>query len=180
MSAPRTVEAKYAAIPLQEFALNVSVTGEGEVTGGKTGGTIACTKAGGASCSEEVEETKPVTLTATNLPSNWKVKEWKGVSCTGGSQTASTCEFPMPAAITAVELETEETHEQPLTVWLVGEGTVTASAGSLPGPLTCTSEECSGLFEGTVTLEEAPTGESTFGGWIGQCKHATRRRAKLT
>jgi Divergent InlB B-repeat domain len=111
-------------------------------------------------------------LTAT-LPSGWGVKEWKGVSCEGGNKS-TTCKFAMPAAPTKVEVETEATHEQPLTVYITGKGTVESSW--ITNPLVCSGsgEECAQEAEGTVTLTGHPGAGYVLAGWIG-CKKASSK-----
>ena len=124
------VTATFTKMPLPKHALEVEVKGNGEVT---SGGTIKCKEGGSAGeCSEEVEETNPVELKAAAAP-GWKLKEWKGVSCEGGSNTTATCKFPMPNTATKVEAILEETHAQPLTVFVTGEGKVTGGIGIGPG-----------------------------------------------
>ena len=156
------VTATFETIPLAEFPLEVAVTGEGEVNSTPPGIT-ACTEAGGA-CEAEFAETQTVSLHATP-EAGWKFVGWSGVACNGGN-TSATCAFAMPASALAVSAEFEESSASPLTVWIAGHGTVTSN----PLGLTCLGEECSGEFEGPVTLTAHPASGYTFVGWLG-CKH---------
>lgn len=63
-------------------------------------------------------------------------------------------------------------HVLPLTVFVTGEGEVSSSPSGIECGVTCSAEqECTGEFEGEVTLTvaKAETGY-VFAGWIG-CKH---------
>ncbi len=53
-----------------------------------------------------------------------------------------------------------------LTVFISGEGEVT----STPAGLTCTTEECTHAFEGSVMLTAKPKSGYVLAGWLG-CKH---------
>ena len=169
VNSTKEVKAKFTAVVLEEFQLEVSVTGGGEVT---STGTVACKESSGV-CLENAKETKPVTLSAHNAP-GWKFKKWSGVTCEGGSNTSETCSFKMPKAATEVKAEYEPTHEFSLNVFVTGEGEVTSNPGGITacGPLG--GAECSHPFEGAVTLTATPKKESgyVFVGWLG-CKRAT-------
>jgi hypothetical protein len=173
MSEAKEVTAEFTEVPLTPFPVEVTVTGHGEVNGAVIS---KCTEAGGLNCTEEQKETKKVTLMAT-AESGWAFAKWSGVTCAGG-QTATTCEFTMPAEAVKVSAEFVETHAFPLTVFVSGQGEVKSTLGG-PGAITCgAEEECSAEFEGEVTLEEKALPGSTFVGWFG-CKHMSGAICKV-
>ena len=155
--------------PLSKFPVTITkITGEGEVIGTTT--IKNCTQAliGKPACTEEREETKKVTLTAVPTKAGWKFKEWLGVTCEVNN-TSTTCEFTMPKAEVKPEAIFEETHAQPLTVYITGEGKVKSSPGSIAcvGPLD--TGTCTESLEGKVTLTGEPDAGYVLAGWIG-CK----------
>ncbi len=162
MSAPEKAKAVFEELVLEEFPLEVEVKGEGEVNGS---GITTCTKSGGAGCTANKKETTKVTLTATPV-AGWKFHEWTGVTCKGGN-TSNTCTFPMPYGAAKVAIEVEETHTQPLTVFVTGEGEVTGGNGIACG--TGDTGTCTESLEGKVTLTGKAGPGYVLAGWIG-CK----------
>ena len=94
MDAAKTVKAEFDSLP---YDLEVELTGPGKVSGGPIS---ECEEAAGT-CSGLVDEGEAVTLTAT-LPAHYAA-DWSGVTCT--VETATECQFAMPAADTKVEVE---------------------------------------------------------------------------
>ncbi|HEY5044670.1 MAG TPA: hypothetical protein VII53_02315 [Solirubrobacteraceae bacterium] len=89
MSAAKTVEAKFDAIPEQTLKVDKAGSGFGEVTSSPAG--ISC----GGSCEAEFDEGATVTLTAT--PSSESVfAGWSGGGCTG----TAPCQVTLAAATT--------------------------------------------------------------------------------
>ena len=173
MSAAKTVKAEFTAAVLAEFSVKVKVIGEGEVTGTK----IKCTEASGTCEEKQQEETPKVTLTATPKP-GWEIKEWSEGPCK--DTKVSSCEFTMPKAEVKAAVEFEETHAQPLTVFVTGEGTVTSNPAGITncGPLG--GVECTNQFKGAVTLTATPKPSSgyVFVGWLG-CKKASATTCEI-
>ena len=148
------VEAEFAPIPQQ--ALEVAVTGAGEVTSSPAG--IACT-VGTTPCSEGFDSEGPEsTVTLTASPNRYHhFVEWSGAdagSC--ASLTAPSCELSMSAA-RSISAEFAPTLHT-LAVAPSGPGSVDAAAGAISG-----CEEgggtCAGPYQegSTVLLAAAPS-----------------------
>jgi hypothetical protein len=169
-----TLKATFTEIVLPEFPLEVTVAGEGEVTGP----TIACTESGGT-CIEERKETETVTLTAAAEPGSHFVG-WTGVACTGGN-TSTTCSFTMPASAVNVEAEFAVTTTSPLTVFVTGEGEVSSTSpiGEISGCTSAGGSECEGQYEGPVTLTATPQTGWVLAGWVG-CRHTGGLTCEVT
>lgn len=93
MDEAKTVKAEFESLP---YNLEVELTGPGKITGGPIS---ECEESAGT-CAGLVDEGETVTLTAT-LPAHYKAT-WSGVTCT--VETATECQFAMPAADTKVEV----------------------------------------------------------------------------
>jgi hypothetical protein len=152
----KTVKAVFANTT---HTLTITPSGEGEVNGGP----IAGCSAGAGTCSGSVNEGATVTLTATPA-FGWRLDGWTG--CAPVSGHPEECEATV-SADTTVEAEFGEISGSPLIVWLTGQGTVTSTSTGL----SCSGEECAGIFEGQVQLEAHPSSGYTFAGWLG-CKHS--------
>lgn len=96
MNSASAVTAEFNPEPPAEFPVNVTVAGEGEVTGT----LIACTEAGGT-CTEDRPEGDTVALHA-EPETGWHFVGWTGVACSGGN-SGVTCSFTMPSEAANVE-----------------------------------------------------------------------------
>jgi len=94
MDEAKTVKAEFDSLP---YNLEVELTGPGKISGGPIS---ECEEAAGT-CAGMAEEGETITLTAT-LPAHYSAN-WSGVTCT--IQTATECQFAMPAADTKVGVE---------------------------------------------------------------------------
>jgi Divergent InlB B-repeat domain len=148
------------------FALTVSVTGNGTVAGP----SIACTSAGGSSCSADQAAGTTVTLTA-QPGSGASFNGWAG-ACAG---TSPSCSVTMSSA-KSVQASfsgaspNPPASDFPLGVSVTGDGTVTGggiSCGS--GATNCTVNQTAGT---TVTLTATPDTGATFTSWGGACSGA--------
>lgn len=141
--------------PVTKFQLNVSLSGEGQVTSSPSG--INCS----ANCNAEYDEGSQVSLTAT--PSaGFVFAGWSG-NCTGEGN----CNVQMTAAQNVVAtFEQEETQNFSLQVSITGLGTVTSS----PSGINC-GNDCSESYEsGTnVSLTAQPDEGYEFVSWSGSC-----------
>ena len=141
------------------FALNVTVTGNGDVTSNPPG--INC----GSDCSQTYVDGTDVTLTADPDPGESFVT-WDG-ACSGSSLQ---CVVPMTQvrSVTAQFSATTPTPTHTLTVLKSGTGSGTV-VSSPPG-ISCGSDCSQGYDEGAeVALAATPNADSTFGGWSGAC-----------
>jgi hypothetical protein len=138
------------------YLLAVSLRGDG--AGNVKGGPIDCGD-GGSACSGSVPQGTTVVLTekpgTSSLFTGW------GIVCTG---TAQTCSVRMNAAKT--EAATFQPSTYPLTVRIVGAGSVTGPDG------TCSSGTCTYYrpYGSAVPLTAAPDGGSSFSKWSGNCR----------
>ena len=156
MDTDHTVELTMVEIPT--FPVEVSVTGEGEVTGEG----IACP----GDCEEDFAEGSTVTLTASDTVSGWTFAEWTEGPCAGS--TNASCEFPMPASPVQAAAEFVEFNESALHTFKGGNGQGTIKSLSPDGQIDCGSE-CSAIYaEGEpVELEAEAAFGSLFVGWLG-------------
>jgi|GEM_PF-2082212 len=159
-----SVTAVFVAIPT--FPVEVSVSGEGEVTSIPSG--IECTQgASAAECEEDFAEGSNVTLEAQETAANWVFVEWTEGPCAGESTLS--CEFTMPSSSVQVSAEFVEVNEAPLEVVKNGGGEGTVTSLSPDAGIDCGST-CTAEYEvgETVTLEqEATEPGSAFAGWAG-------------
>jgi hypothetical protein len=160
MSAAKTVEAEFDAIPQQTLEVIKTGSGSGEVTSSPPG--IEC----GGTCTSHFNEGSTVIVTATPASAmpgaRYTFGGWKGCSnVTAGDK----CEVTMSEAKT-VEAEFDVIPQQTLKVQKTGSGSgeVTSSPSGISCGGTCEAEfgEAS-----TVTLTATPTSESVFVGWSG-------------
>jgi Collagen triple helix repeat (20 copies)/Divergent InlB B-repeat domain len=171
------LSAEFAAIPPQP--LTIEVEGNGEVTG--TG--IACTEAGNgtAACEEEFPEGEEVPLAASANPGNHFV-EWETLeggeegTCTGA---AAPCKTAALSESVKLKAKFAVTTTSPLSVFVTGEGEVSADSGPISGCTEAGGAECEGLYEGTVVLSESHPSGYVFAGWIG-CKHKSATECEVT
>jgi hypothetical protein len=169
MTAARSVEAEFTAIPQQPLTVATTGAGEGEVTGTSPGSeftAIAC----GSTCSAEYNENATITLTATPAVHN-RFTGWKGADAQaeGCDETGATltCEVEMSAA-KSIEAEFEPIPQQTLTVAPTGsgEGFIASSPSGIECGATCSAE----FDQGTaVTVSAVPASGSRFTGWSGDC-----------
>jgi len=159
MSAAKTVEAKFNAIPQQ--ILEVRKTGSGEVTSSPSG--IEC----GATCTNHFNEHSTVTLTAIPAPAipgaRYTFGGWTGCS---NVTTEDKCEVTMSEA-KSVEAEFDVIPQQALKVQETGTGS--GEVTSAPPGIRCSGGTCQAEFDedATVTLAATPSSESVFAGWSG-------------
>ncbi len=151
MDMAKTVTATFT---IKSYALSVTTTGPGTVTG--TG--IAC----GTDCTEAFTHGTPVTLTA-NTPGGSTFAGWGG-SCSG----IGSCTVTMTMAHTVIATWTVDQHT--LTVMRNGNG-----RGDVTGTgITC-GTDCSETvdYNTPITLTATPSTadatRSTFAGWSGAC-----------
>lgn len=147
MSAAESVTATFNLI----FALNVTVTGGGAVTSSPSG--IACP----GTCSTTFDSGTTVMLTATPAL-GWSFAGWSG-ACSG----TGSCVVTMSAAESVTATFTQIF---PLSVTVVGGGTVTSSPAGISCPGTCTASFSGGTV---VTLTATPGAGTSFIGWSGAC-----------
>jgi secreted trypsin-like serine protease len=145
--------------PPTTFTLNVSVTGNGDVTSSPTG--INC----GSDCSHSYLDGTDVTLTA-DPDAGESFVTWGG-ACSGSSLQ---CTVPMTQSrsVTAEFSATTPTPTHTLVVSTGGTGSGTVT--SAPAGINCGSDCSENYDEGTeVALAASATSDSTFGGWSGAC-----------
>lgn len=158
MDGDRTVNVTFTP-GASTFALSVTVTGNGTVTGGG----IACTAAGGAGCTQNEPANSQVTLTAT-AGSGAGFTGWAG-AC-GGSSTTCTVTMNAAKSVTAAFTGGAGTT-YPLSVSVTGNGSVTGTGINCgAGGSDCTQNEVAGS---SITLTATPASGSTFTGWGGAC-----------
>jgi DNA-binding beta-propeller fold protein YncE len=155
--------------PTQELKVNVTGTGEGEVTGGK----IACKGVVGTdsgTCVAQEEEGKTVTLTAKEEPGS-KFAGWSGGVCSG----TGTCEVTMSAAM---EVTAEFTANPTFTLKVIKstEGEVAGSG------IACGSTCEAPIVEGAkVTLTAKAASGFVFAEWTeGPCAGEKTSTCKFT
>lgn len=114
----------------------------------------------GATCTATFAFASQATLTAT-ADAGYVFAGWSG-ACAGS--TSSTCVVRLQSGLAATATFARITH--PLTVTVVGSGTVTSS----PAGISCGSDCVEDYVENTpVTLTATPAAGSTFGGWSDGC-----------
>ena len=152
MSQSRSVNATFTGV--MSYQLDVSKTGAGSVTADV--GSLNC----GATCASMYTDGTVVTLTASPT-ANWTFNGWSGEGCSG----TGTCQVTMSQARSVTAAFIEQTF--PLSVSVIGNGTVAASAGAIScgnGNTFCTEVYGSGVV---VTLTATPGSGQTFLGWVG-------------
>jgi hypothetical protein len=178
VSAEATIELMAIFTP-PPVPLTIEVEGEGEVTG--TG--ITCTESppSAEECEEEFPEGEEVPLAASADPGNHFV-EWETLegaeegTCTGGEESCTTAALTEPVKLKAIFAVTTTS---PLTVYVTGEGEVSADSGPISGCTEAGGAECEGLYEGTVVLTESHPAGYVFAGWIG-CRHKSATECEVT
>lgn len=157
MSASRSVDAEFAALPQQTLTVSLSGGGEGTVTSEPAG--IECSS---GTCEEGFNEGSTVTLTATPAPHN-RFAEWLGPDC--DESTQPTCEVTMSAG-KALSAKFEPIPQQSLELSVSGEGSVESQPGGIACPTFCSA----GFDEGsTVVLTPKPAIHHQLGAWGGAC-----------
>ncbi len=151
---------------LPEFPLTVARAGTGS-------GTVTSEPAGincAVECTAEYEEGTEVTLTAT-ADEGSTFAGWSGGGCSG----AGACEVTMSEA-KEVTAEFAEVAFHTLTLTLTGNGSVSASEGTISGCTSAGGPSCEGEYEegAHVLLTETPGAQSRFAGWgTLQCDEST-------
>jgi streptogramin lyase len=163
---------RIGAVALPKFLLTVADTGAGKGTVSSEPSElgIKCEPLSKESkCTEELEETTKVKLTATPARGSKFVK-WSGVACVG-VEAPTTCEFEMPGKATEVKAEFAELPKLTVADTGTGNGTVSSEPSELG--IKCESavplSKCTeGLEETTkVKLTATPAGGSKFVKWSG-------------
>ncbi len=159
--APVTVQATFAALPVNSPVLTVSTSGPGTVTSSPAG--IAC----GTDCRQSFASGAVVTLVPT--PAEGAVfTGWQGACSGTGSCTVSMTQ----ARTVAASFATAPAGSPVLSVQLAGtgHGRVTSS----PAGIAC-STDCSQAFTSgaVVTLTADPSPGSVFTRWSGACSGAS-------
>ena len=144
------------------FALSVSVTGSGTVTGNGINCGVSAT-----TCSTSLASGTSVTLTAT--PSSGQTFQSWGGACSG---TSATCTLTMSAARSvSATFSGGSSAEVTLDLAVTGRGTVTG------GGITCGNgkDVCSAKAKqgSTVGLTATPARGAKFKGWGGACSGTT-------
>jgi len=153
MTAAKSVTATFN-VSSTAFPLMVTVAGTGTGTVSSAPAGISCP----STCTANFNGGTSVTLTAT--PSSGSTfAGWSG-ACSG----AGTCSVSMTAAQSVTATFVPATF--PLTVSLVGTGSVSSAPAGITCPSTCSANFNSGVL---VTLTAAPAAGFTFGGWSGVC-----------
>jgi hypothetical protein len=153
MTAAKTVTATFnVSSTLFPLTVTVAGTGTGAVTSAPVG--INCP----STCTANFNGGSSVTLTATPSPGS-TFAGWSG-ACSG----AGTCSVSMTAAQSVTATFVPASF--PLTVSLVGTGSVSSAPAGITCPSTCSTNFSSGVL---VTLTATPAAGFTFGGWSGVC-----------
>jgi hypothetical protein len=161
-----------------EFALTVKKQGgEGTVISAPAG--ISCATA----CSEQsakFAEGELVTLTAT-AAEGFSFAGWSGSGCSG----SGTCKVTMSEAksVTAEFKPKEALPLHTLTVFVTGNGSVSADKGTISGCTSSGGPSCEGTYEegSKVLLTETPGPHSRFGSWETlQCDESPAATCKVT
>ena len=156
MTAAKNVTATFNTIP---YPLTVTTSGLGKVTSNPAG--IDC----GTDCTENYTTGTSVTLTP--IPSaGYTFAGWSG-DCTG----SSTCVLSMtgPKIVTAT-FNITPPLQFPLSVSIIGQGTVTSNPTGINCGADCSEEYTSGT---SVTLTATPVSDYFFTGWSGACTGTT-------
>lgn len=155
------------------------------INGNSAEGTVTSNPSGincGTTCAAEFEEGETVELEAEAEAGSeftgWTTMTGDPGTCTG---TTSPCLVTMSAA---VELEAGFGPAAPpvgfpLTVFVTGNGSVSAGSGAISGCTSAGGASCEGLYEGIVPLTETPTPGYVFAGWVG-CKRASGTTCEVT
>jgi uncharacterized repeat protein (TIGR02543 family) len=154
MDTDQSVTAIFTAVPVDMYALSISVSGSGSVTGSE----IVCP----GDCQENYAAGTQVTLTA--IPDvDAHFTGWGG-ACTGNNLT---CEVLMDQArsILARFSDTSPT-DVPLAISVLGAGLVTSDPDGLECERLCVEHFAPGTG---LTLTATPAEGWTFAGWEGTC-----------
>jgi List-Bact-rpt repeat protein len=152
------VVAAPASARLAHYPVNVSVTGNGSVTGSDSEGhRINCP----GTCSALMKQNESITLNASPAE-GWSFVGWGG-ECSG----TGSCTFNHPDGTT---VNVSATFDNPgpfnLTVSRVGNGSGSVSGSGISCPSTCSASIAKGT---SVSLTASPAAGSTFDGWGGAC-----------
>ncbi|MGR8933377.1 MAG: InlB B-repeat-containing protein [Gammaproteobacteria bacterium] len=150
MDAAKNVTATFT---LKTYALSVTKTGDGTVTGG----SIDC----GATCSTVMTAGSTITLTATPAAGNEFV-EWSG-DCAGSS---STCTVTMESAKTATATFVPITYTLSVAKINGSYGSVSSSPAGINCGTTCSSQYNQ---DTPVVLTATAVKKHRFTGWTGAC-----------
>ncbi len=155
LNANSSVSATFTQLPAGTAALNVSVSGSGQVT--SSSGGINCPTA----CAASVTRNVPVTLTATPQ-AGATFNGWSG-ACSG---TAGTCVVPMTGSTQVTASFSAVMRTLSVGKSGAGTGTITSSPAGINCGATCSAAFAQGT---SVTLTAAAGAGSAFGGWSGAC-----------
>ncbi len=162
MTEARSVRAAFTLVPPNEYALAVSLDGDG--SGTVTGAGINCFDGPGADCSETYSGGTAVTLSAAAAAGS-TFTGWSGGSCSG---TGDCVLMMTETRLVTATFTLVPPIEYALTVFLDGDGSGTVTGAGIncfDGP----GADCSETYsDGTaVTLSAAAAAGSTFTGWSG-------------
>jgi len=150
MTAVKNCTANFSQL---QYSLNLTVTGQGTVTSNPPG--ISCP----GDCSENYLSNSVITLTAAPA-SGWQFSQWTG-DCAGVNPNLQvTLNTPKNCGATFTQLQ------YPVTVAIVGNGTVTSSPAGINCPADCTEPYLSNTV---VTLTANPAAGWMFVSWSGDC-----------
>jgi trimeric autotransporter adhesin len=166
MTAAKSVTAtfSFSSTPFQ-LMVTVAGTGTGTVTSIPAG--ISCP----TTCSANFNGGTSVTLTATP-GSGSTFAGWSGACSLAG-----TCSVSMTAAQSVTATFNTIPPTFPLTVSLVGTGSVTSAPAGITCPSTCSANFNSGAL---VNLTATPAAGFTFGGWSGVCSGVATCAVSMT
>jgi len=168
MTETKSVTASFTLVPPGEYALSVSLAGDG--AGTVTGTGINCFDGGGADCTETYTDGTVITLTAST-DSGSIFTSWGG-ACTN---TTGDCVVTMDAAkLVTATFTLVPPGEYALSVSLAGDG-----SGNVTGTgINCfdgVGADCIETYtDGTIVYITASADSgSTFSGWSGACTNTT-------
>jgi hypothetical protein len=160
MDADKSVEAIFApATPPTKHTLTVATAGSGAGTVTASAGGISCPGA----CSAQLNEGTAVTLTATPASGSTFTGWSGGCSGTGPCQVTLSADAAVTATFTASGTGLRTAKLSVKTAG-TGSGHVTASAGGISCPGTCSADITTGS---AITLTATASAGSTFAGWSG-------------
>ena len=136
---------------LQQFSLTVTNRGNGSVTSGTPSGVVDC-GASGADCTETLDYSTPVSLTAVPN-SGFVLVNWTGDAVCAG-KTTSTCNFTVPNRNVTVT----PNYRARTIVNVASNGASTDLVVSTPAGIRCPTDCSEAFFDGVVVKLTATAG----------------------